>query len=93
MQPISILDILQREGEPERFLAGDIVIEQGAPGDFMYYVLSGEVKVTAGGKDIYVIKAGNTVSEMAIISDHPRSANVVANTDCELVRVDQKRFE
>ncbi len=90
---MSVLNILKRESEPVSFATGDLIIENGTSGDFMYYVLSGEVVIEFGGKEINTVQAGSTVGEMAIISDQPRSANVIAKTDCELIRVDQERFE
>jgi CRP-like cAMP-binding protein len=33
------------------------------------------------------------VGELALINDEPRSATVVAKTDCRLVAVDRRRFE
>ena len=33
------------------------------------------------------------VGELALIDDEPRSATVVARTDCRLVAVDRRRFE
>lgn len=58
----------------------------------MYVVLDGEVEVRIGGKSIEVIGPGDIVGEMALIDGKPRSATVVAKSDCRLAPVDEKRF-
>ena len=53
-----------------------------------YFIASGQVKVVAtneGGKEkIYsMLHVGNTFGEMSLLDSRPRSASVIALTDCE----------
>jgi CRP-like cAMP-binding protein len=48
----------------------------------MYYIASGEVGLTIGGKPIDSVKAGEIVGEMAVVSERPRSATATAKTSC-----------
>jgi HEAT repeat protein len=80
------------------FLDGEVIFEQDEPGDEMYVVVSGEVRVLvksdgAGDKEVARRKAGETVGEMSVISGSLRSATLVAAGDVHLLCLDQKSFE
>jgi CRP-like cAMP-binding protein len=59
----------------------------------MYVVMEGEVEILDGLTLLETAGAGSIVGELALIDDEPRSATVVAKTDCRLVPVDRKRFQ
>jgi CRP-like cAMP-binding protein len=60
----------------------------------MYIVTEGEVEILDGsGTLLETAGPGSIVGELALIDDEPRSAAVVAKTDCRLVVVDRRRFE
>jgi HEAT repeat protein len=80
------------------FLDGDIIFEQDEPGDEMYVVVSGEVRVLVrngenGDREVARRKAGETVGEMSVISGSLRSATLSAAGDVHLLCLDQKSFE
>jgi len=86
----------------ERFYPdGELIAQQGEPGDEMYIIVSGEVRVLTGAtrgkdaKDVEVArrKPGEYVGEMAIISREPRMASLVAAGDLRTLCIDQKQFE
>ena len=58
----------------------------------MYGVHEGEVEVIYRGQVINQISTGGVVGEMAMIDSQPRSASVVAKTECKLVPFDRHRF-
>lgn len=81
-----------------RFLDGEIVFEQDEPGDEMYVIVSGEVRVLVKSekhtdKEVARRKASDTVGEMAVISGNLRSATLSAAGDVHLLCLDQKSFE
>jgi CRP-like cAMP-binding protein len=45
------------------------------------------------GQVVEQLQHGSVVGEMGIVSPGPRSATVVATSDCEFVAVDEKRFQ
>ena len=63
---------------------GDVIIEEGSRGDWVYIVLEGQVKVTkrtsVGMLTIDVLKKGAIFGEMALFGKAPgaRSASVIA---------------
>jgi hypothetical protein len=80
------------------FLDGEIIFEQDEPGDEMYVVASGEVRVLVKNgqqknKEVARRKAGETVGEMSVISGSLRSATLAAAGDVHLLCLDQKSFE
>jgi signal transduction histidine kinase len=70
---------------------GDRLLEEGAPGDALYIIVSGEFEVTkrAGGHDVVLAtrKAGEYIGEMSLIERAPRSASVRAATRGEVLKV------
>lgn len=69
-----------------QFQTGDVVLQQGAPGDHMVIVLDGRLRVETvdaqGNKtELGAIQAGEVVGEMAAIDPAPRNATVVAASD------------
>jgi len=84
---------LFRSKEPVLFRAGQYVFKRGDAGDAMYVVMEGEVEVMDGPTILETAGPGSIVGELALIDDAPRSAAVLAKTDCRLVPVDRRRFE
>ncbi|VAV88116.1 Serine protease [hydrothermal vent metagenome] len=78
--------------------AGDHLFEAGDAGDAIYVVTTGSLGVYFPGPTGYpqlsaVIKPGETVGEMAVISGEPRSATVTAIRDCELIKLTRVEFD
>ena len=71
-----------------RFGRGEKVIQQGAAGDSMFILLHGEadVLIDASGQSTRVatLRDGDYCGEMSLLTGEPRSATVVARTDCEM---------
>jgi CRP/FNR family transcriptional regulator, cyclic AMP receptor protein len=60
--------------------------------DKMYFLLEGQVALSAKGKPIGAVKVGEIFGEMAAISDSPRSATAVARSACRVIALDDKQF-
>src|SRR4051812_34833723 len=72
---------------------GEILFEDGDPGDSAYFVVSGRLRAVrsdpAGKKRLLGdIKPGETVGEVAVLSGATRQATVAAARDSILVRVE-----
>ncbi|MGH2724795.1 MAG: HEAT repeat domain-containing protein [Actinomycetota bacterium] len=77
---------------------GALVAAQGDPGDAMHIVVTGDVQVLVAGDDHRVDEVarrgpGYLVGEMAILSDEPRMASLVAVGDVRTLSLDRKRFQ
>jgi small-conductance mechanosensitive channel len=70
------------------FGRGEKIIKQGAQGQSMFILLEGEadVWVETNGHDTRVatLHRGATLGEMSLLTGEPRSATVIAKTDCEI---------
>jgi len=69
---------------------GDTMMEEGEPGDDVYVLLAGEVKVVTGHRtpeETVVSSLGpvEVLGEMSLLSGEPRSATIVATDTCQVL--------
>ena len=80
-----------------RLPAGTIVFRQGDPGQSIYVIRSGEVRVvkSANGKHrvVAMLGTGEIFGEMAVLTGRPRSATIQVTKDAELLRIPARRLE
>jgi CRP-like cAMP-binding protein len=81
-----------------RHPAGAIVVSEGDPGDSIFLLAKGSVRVLViGGHgralEIRRLDAPDFFGEVAALSGLPRSATVVAVTQCELLEIDRWALE
>jgi len=88
-----MLNFLRNEGKVESFSAGETIFAEGQAGEVMYVVTSGEVDILLRGQSVETVGPGGIVGELALIDTSPRSATVVARTDCALAPIDARRFQ
>lgn len=73
--------------------AGQALFSVGEEGHLMFVLSKGTAQVIVNDQVVETLEHGNIVGEMGIVSPGPRSATVVASSDCEFVAVDEKRFQ
>jgi len=83
---------LARTLTPELFPPGERIISAGEHGDRMYFIASGAVDVMVGPEPVR-LKAGDFVGEMALLTDRPRSADVVSAGYTNLLVLKRRDFE
>ena len=90
------LSWLVQNAETVAVRAGDLLIEEGTPGDAMYIILDGDFQVTkrSGPQDIAidVREPGAVIGEMSLLDDAPRSASVRATREGRLLKVHHDTF-
>ncbi|MFM2091958.1 MAG: hypothetical protein RLZZ127_2447 [Planctomycetota bacterium] len=64
--------------------AGTAIIREGDRGDRMWCLAAGAVELRRGGRTLLRLGPGETLGEMELIDMQPRSATVVAVSDCTL---------
>jgi len=76
---------------------GDVIFKQGDVGDALFLIRKGDVSVyRAMNKNeelISLLAEGNFFGEMALVLGEPRNATVIANDDCELLKIDKNDFD
>lgn len=85
-------NLFRHETETVNFAAGETILKFGDMSDVMYVVIEGEAEIKLGKKVIYSAHAGTLLGEMSLIDHCPVSADVIARTDCKLVKIDMRRF-
>ncbi|NER19364.1 MAG: cyclic nucleotide-binding domain-containing protein [Symploca sp. SIO1B1] len=71
---------------------GDIICQEGEPGDHFYMVVNGEAEVIKDRKLVNTMKPGEVFGEMSLLTGEPRSATVTARTPMELYQINQEDF-
>ena len=80
------------------YRAGDVVIKQGAEGDFFYVIVSGKCVVTREtplnkeGIKLAELGVGDTFGEEALIAEAKRNATVTMLADGVLMRLNKQDF-
>ncbi len=72
-----------------KYLSGETIIKEGELDSWIYFLISGKLKVVKGGKDLCALQqTGELFGEMCIIDGSPRSASVVADVDSVCLATD-----
>ena len=87
-----LLELFRSPNQYVPFKAGQAVFTEGEQGDVMYVLMEGELEVQVHNKVVGAFGPVEVFGEMAVIDTQPRSATVVAKTDCMLAPINQKRF-
>lgn len=75
------------------FASGETIIEESAPDNDIYFILSGVVSIGVGGREIAVRTAGQHIGEMAVVDPgQPRSASAIADGEVVAARVSASTF-
>jgi flavin reductase (DIM6/NTAB) family NADH-FMN oxidoreductase RutF len=77
--PKEQLDRLLAAGEERRFGDGDALCRAGEPGEELFLVLDGRVRIVRGGRELASFGEGDVVGEVAVLDGRLRSADVVAD--------------
>lgn len=85
--------------EPQGFRAGDVVIQRGAMDRTLYFVVAGSLEVgvyrvtNEGAAPVARIGRGSVIGEQSFFDSQPRSTNVWAVSDGELLRFTSEAFD
>ncbi len=82
-----VLKSLERD-----FLAGQAVFEEGEQTRELYILLSGTVEIRKNDRVIAVVNESDTyLGEMSTLLGTPRTATIMARTDCKFIRVPENK--
>jgi CRP-like cAMP-binding protein len=86
--------------EEKVYADGQAVFAEGDPGDGMYFIAQGCVRIEkraqgggAARKTLAVLEAGDYFGEMALLDQQPRSASAVAVGDSHILRLAKVAFD
>lgn len=112
VDPAVKLDILREQGlsaselrllasysREERFPAETLIFAEGEPGDTLYIVVDGQVRISRrlagmGEEALTILGRGEVFGEMSLIDEQARSADARAHIDgCTVFTVDRQRLQ
>jgi ATP-binding cassette subfamily B protein len=81
----------------ERYEFGDVIVQEGAPGDAYFILAEGRARVYKRGDDgqeipLNVLRPGDEFGEMALIEEGVRTASVRCSSSVRLFRLDRADF-
>jgi SulP family sulfate permease len=81
-----------------RFVAGEMIVKAGDPGDELMVIMQGSASVMVARDDgqlwrVAGMRRGGIIGEMAFLDRSPRSATVAANDDVVIAALDHREFE
>lgn len=95
--PLDALNELAQQTTIRNVAEKKVVFEKGAPGDEMFAILHGRVKVSAFSEDgreviFAILESGDFCGETALLDGQPRSATCSALEACQLVVISRATF-
>jgi CRP-like cAMP-binding protein len=91
------LDRLVQYSVVKKVPVGAVICHQGDPGDCLYGILRGQVRIFNIGAEnreilLNILLPGSLFGEIALIDDRPRTAHASAMEDCELLLMHRHHF-
>lgn len=90
------LEFIQGVGEIQIFNSGDRIVSQGDHGDAMYLIIEGSVDVIrdigVGQQFLAKLENKRSFGEVALLTNSPRTASVVAQTKVRLIKITKENL-
>jgi CRP/FNR family transcriptional regulator, cyclic AMP receptor protein len=88
---------LGRYAKHTKLKRGATIFSRGDPGDSLIAVISGTVKISISSPDgrsaiLNLIGPGEIFGEVAVLDGQARTADAIANTNCEIFMIDRREF-
>lgn len=88
---------LAEEGQTKNLETGSLLMAEGQQATDLYILLQGQMEVMAPMDQDWIRVAelgpGTAIGEMAFLDDAPRSARVMASTQCSLLQITREAFQ
>jgi CRP/FNR family cyclic AMP-dependent transcriptional regulator len=91
------LDAISRTMRARRFRRGEVLFHEGDPGDALFIVASGTVKVAVPSEEgeeaiLATLRRGESLGELSLLDGAPRSASAIALEPVEAMTLPRKQF-
>lgn len=71
---------------------GESIFTEGDPGDTLYFVIEGKVRIHTMGDELAVLGERQVFGEMALLDSEPRSASASVVSDVTLLKIQRDDF-
>ncbi|MDZ8087416.1 MAG: Crp/Fnr family transcriptional regulator [Nostoc sp. DedQUE12b] len=92
LSPVVTVGIFQKQPDPQAFSAGQVIFEEGQPGDNMYGILEGQIDILVNGKVVETIQTGEVFGVGVLVGVKNRTYTAISKVDSKLVFLDEKEF-
>jgi CRP/FNR family cyclic AMP-dependent transcriptional regulator len=89
---MDLIGLFQHDNGLQSIPAGQPIFLAGESGRVMFVLIEGQADVLVGDEVVESARRGAIIGEMALIDNAPRSATVIARTECRLLPIDVERF-
>lgn len=95
--PVELVDEVEAQMVERRYSATDFLTRQGDPGDCLFLIRNGKVGIVVNDEhgiahEIDRSTTGDVLGEMALLTDEPRSASLVAHDDVTAILLPADKF-
>jgi CRP-like cAMP-binding protein len=90
---MDLIDLFRRETGFQTIAAGQPIFIAGDSGRIMFVLIEGHADILVRDEVVESAWPGAIFGEMALIDSAPRSATVVARTECHLFPIDADAFD
>lgn len=95
--PSATLDRIAGLGVRRVYAKGETIFAQSDPGDGLYGVVTGRIRISAGsadGKELFlnIMEPGDTFGEIALLDGRPRTATASATAASDVVMIPRAQF-
>jgi len=88
--PTSVLQSLAPHLEEVDLEAGESLFQKGDLGHSMYIVVGGRIRVHDEDRTLATLERGAVLGEISVLSSVERNADATAETEAQLLRLDQE---
>lgn len=85
--PPELLASILDQGAERSFIEGEPIVRAGEPGDELWVVLEGSVRVERDGRVVRMLSEGDLFGEIAVLDGGGRTADVIATGEAQCLAV------
>ncbi len=91
--PIEIVEDIVKKVNEKRFQSGEILCEEGSPGNEVFFIEKGTISVTRSGELIGNLVSGDVLGEIALVTGEARTATAVAQDEVSVLSFPKEDFD
>jgi MFS family permease len=90
--PFAIVEHLASQLQPAAYEPGDVIIQEGQPGEHFYMIADGRAVACKDGKELRQMGPGESFGEIALLRDVPRTATIIAMNQLQARTLGREEF-